>query len=150
MILVIPKLPVILLSFDFLNRDIMNNYRKTLFLIIIVTMGVWGMSCNQNNDDGLEERIEETRHLQSHRREIMDGMLEGGLATRIENPNSQPYIYVTEPFFMLPAQDQASLMNVIWYYFITEDREADVLAIYDNNTGEQKGTFSTKGLLMSE
>ncbi len=128
----------------------MKNYRNTLFLIIIVIMSLTGTSCNQNNDDGLEERIEETKHLQSHRREIMDGMLDGGLATRIENPNSQPYIYVTEPFFMLPSSDQASLMNVIWYYYITEDRAVDVVTIYDNNTGEQKGTFGTKGLLMSE
>ena len=76
----------------------MNNYKKTLLLIIVVTMGLWGVSCNQGDDDGLEERIEETKHLQSHRKEIMDGMIDGGLATRIENPNSQPYIYVTEPF----------------------------------------------------
>lgn len=128
----------------------MNNYKKTLLLIIVVTMGLWGVSCNQGDDDGLEERIEETKHLQSHRKEIMDGMIDGGLATRIENPNSQPYIYVTEPFLMLPAEDQASLMNVVWYYFITEDRGVDVLTIYDNNTGEQRGTFGTKGLLMSE
>lgn len=128
----------------------MNNYKKTLLLIIVVTMGLWGVSCNQGDDDGLEERIEETKHLQSHRKEIMDGMIDGGLATRIENPNSQPYIYVTEPFLMLPAEDKASLMNVVWYYFITEDRGVDVLTIYDNNTGEQRGTFGTKGLLMSE
>lgn len=128
----------------------MNNYKKTLLLIIVVTMGIVGTSCNQNNDDGLEERIEETKHLQSHRKEIIDGMLDGGLATRIENPNSQPYIYVTEPFYMLTPEEQASLMNVVWYYFITEDRGIDVLTIYDNNTGEQRGTFGTKGLLMSE
>ncbi len=41
-------------------------------------------------------------------------------------------------------------MNVVWYYFITQDRQADVLTIYDNNTGDERGTFSEKGLVMTE
>ena len=128
----------------------MNKY-KTVFLIgTILVLGSWAMSCNQNKDNDLEQRIEETKHLQSHRKEIIDEMLDGGLASRVENPDGKPFIYVTEPFFMLTSQEQASLMNVVWYYFITDDRDARVLTIYDNNTGEEKGTFSTKGLVMRE
>ncbi|MEM7007685.1 MAG: hypothetical protein AAF462_00955 [Thermodesulfobacteriota bacterium] len=108
------------------------------------------MSCSQDNQDDLDKRIEETKHLQSHRKEIIDGMLDGGLATRIENPNGQPYIYITEPFYMLNSEEQASLMNVIWYYYLTDDRAVDVVSIYDNNTGELKGSFGRKGLVMTE
>lgn len=128
----------------------MTNYRTAILIIMITVLGSWGFSCSQDKDDGLEQRIEETKHLQSHRKEIIDEMLDGGLASRVENPDSKPYIYVTEPFFMLTSQEQASLMNVVWYYFITDDRDARVLTIYDNNTGEEKGTFSTKGLVMKE
>ena len=127
-----------------------SSCKCLIIITLLLSMGLSMVSCNRNEDDGLEKRIEETKHLQSHRKEIIDGMLDGGLATRIENPNSQPYIYVTEPFYMLTSEEQASLMNVVWYYFITEDRNSDVLTIYDNNTGEEKGTFSVKGLVMKE
>ncbi len=129
---------------------LMNRQNCFIILILLISMGLSMVSCSGNGDDGLEKRIEETKHLQDHRKEIIDGMLDGGLATRIENPNSQPYIYVTEPFYMLTSEEQASLMNVVWYYFITQDRSSDVLTIYDNNTGEEKGTFSVKGLVMKE
>lgn len=128
----------------------MINYRSTLLIITILALGLSVMACNRNKDDDLEQRIEESKHLQSHRKEIIDGLLDGGLASRVENPDGKPYIYVTEPFFMLTSEDQASLMNVVWYYFITDDRNARVLTIYDNDTGEEKGTFSTKGLVMAE
>ncbi len=127
----------------------MINYRKILLIFTILAFGLSVMACNRNNDD-LEQRIEESKHLQSHRKEIIDGMLDGGLASRVENPDGKPFIYVTEPFFMLTSEEQASLMNVVWYYFITDDRDARVLTIYDNNTGEERGTFSTKGLVMAE
>lgn len=140
----------ILLNSSTFILQLMNRRKSFIILMLLLTTGLTINSCNRNEDDGLKQRIEETRHLQSHRKEIIDGLLDGGLATRIENPNSQPYIYVTEPFYLLTSQEQASLMNVVWYYFITEDRQADVLTIYDNNTGDERGTFSEKGLVMTE
>ena len=68
----------------------------------------------------------------------------------IENPTGQPYIYVTEPFYLLSISEQAAMMNVIWYYYITEDRRVDVLTIYDNESGEEIGTFGRKGIVMAE
>ncbi len=140
----------ILLNSSTFILQLMNRRKSFIILMLLLTTGLTINSCNRNEDDGLKQRIEETRHLQSHRKEIIDGLLDGGLATRIENPNSQPYIYVTEPFYLLTSQEQASLMNVVWYYFITQDRQADVLTIYDNNTGDERGTFSEKGLVMTE
>ncbi|MGB2692257.1 MAG: hypothetical protein WBB48_11850 [Thermodesulfobacteriota bacterium] len=148
----------------------MTNYTKNLLWLFFIPFIVVALSCQQ--DDGaqkeaeptraesniqkidpevaLQQRIEETKHLQEQRKVFIDGMLEGGLATRIENPNGYPYIYVTQPFYMLTQSEQASMMNAIWYYFITDDRGVDVLTIYDNDTGNQVGTFGRKGLLMAE
>jgi len=150
----------------------MNIYRNMFWLIpIILIIGVYGASCKQ--DDGgsqkqgdpkkmeseyteadaeadLEKRIEENKHFQVERKKIIDGMLEGGLASRIENPNGEPYIYVMQPFYLLTLDEQAALMNSIWYYYITEDRGVDVLTIFDEDTGNEIGTFGRKGLLMGE
>jgi len=104
----------------------------------------------EDSEAALDKRIEESRHLQPERKEFMDNMLDAGLASRIENPTGQPYIYVTEPFYLLSLSEQAAMMNVIWYYYITEDRSVDVLTIYDNESGEEIGTFGKKGLLMVE
>jgi len=142
------------------------NYVCLLLVLFVISVA----SCRQNDEaetevkstktetninkadpeEALDRRIEETKHLQGQRKEFLDGMLEGGLATRIENPNSQPFIYVTQPFYLLTQDEQASMMNALWYYFITEDRDVDVLTIYDNDTGNQIGTFGRKGLLMVE
>ena len=124
--------------------------KKICLILLIFLIGGYGISCKDKSDSDLDKRIEETKHLQSHRKEIIDGMLDGGLASRIENPDGKPYIYVTEPFYMLTQSDRAALMNAIWYYYITEDRNVEVLTIYDNNTGNEVGTFGKKGLLMDE
>ena len=129
----------------------MKKSKYILWLIFLMLfIGGYGISCKQNSDEDLDKRIDDTKHLQGHRKGISDGLLDGGLASRIENPSGEPYIYVTQPFYLLTLDEQASLMNVVWYYFITEDRSIDVLTIYDNDTGNEVGTFGRKGLLMGE
>lgn len=98
----------------------------------------------------VDEEIERTKHLQTGRKEIMDGMVEGGLASRIENPSGSPFIYVMEPFYLLSTDEQVSLLNVILYYYMTEDRDSDVLTIFSDETGQEIGTYTPSGLLMGE
>lgn len=98
----------------------------------------------------VDEEIERTKHLQEERKEIIDGMIEGGLASRIENPTGSPFIYVMEPFYLLTVDEQSSLLNVILYYYMTEDRESDVLTIFSDETGQEIGTYTPSGLLMGE
>jgi hypothetical protein len=54
-----------------------------------------------------------------------------------------------EPFYGLSIKEQASLMNVIWSYYITEDRNSNVVTIYDNVTGQEVGSYSQAGLKMT-
>lgn len=143
---------------------------KPIYIILLLLLSVSILSCKDENESGpsskstevesninkmdaeeaLQKRIEETKHLQQQRKDFLNEMIEGGLATRIENPYSQPYIYVTQPFYQLSRSEQASMMNVLWYYFITEDSNIDVLTIYDNDTGNEVGTFGRNGLIISE
>ena len=95
---------------------------------------------------GLEDEIERTKHLQAERKHIMDEMVSGGIAERIENPAGEPFVYVMEPFYKLTKGEQSSLLNVIWSYYITEDRNADVVTVYDNATGQEIGTYSHEGM----
>jgi translation elongation factor EF-Ts len=97
----------------------------------------------------LEKNIEDTRHLQERRKQIMDEMVSGGIAERIENPAGEPFVYVMEPFYGLSFEEQASLMNVIWSYYITEDRNSSVVTIYDDVTGQEVGSYSQAGLKMT-
>lgn len=97
----------------------------------------------------LEKEIESTEHLQDRRKKIMDEMVEGGIAERIENPTGEPFVYVMSPFYGLSFEEQASLMNVIWSYYITKDRNSNVVTIYDNDTGQEIGTYSQAGLKMT-
>lgn len=97
----------------------------------------------------LEKNIEDTRHLQERRKQIMDEMVSGGIAERIENPAGEPFVYVMEPFYGLTFEEQASLMNVVWSYYITEDRNSSVVTIYDNVTGQEVGSYSQDGLKMT-
>lgn len=97
----------------------------------------------------LEKNIEDTQHLQTRRKQIMDEMVSGGIAERIENPAGEPFVYVMEPFYGLSFNEQASLMNVIWSYYITEDRNSNVVTIYDNVTGQEVGSYSQAGLKMA-
>jgi hypothetical protein len=78
----------------------------------------------------------------------MDEMVEGGIAERIENPAGEPFVYVMSPFYGLTFEEQASLMNVIWSYYITKDRNAKIVTIYDNDSGQEVGTYSQAGLKM--
>lgn len=95
---------------------------------------------------GLEDEIARTKHLQEERKHIMDEMVSGGIAERIENPAGEPFVYVMEPFYRLTKSEQSSLLNVIWSYYITEDRSADVVTVYDNATGQEIGTYSQAGM----
>ncbi len=97
----------------------------------------------------LEKNIEDTKHLQERRKRIMDEMVEGGIAERIENPAGEPFVYVMQAFYGLTFDEQSSLMNVIWSYYITEDRNSSVVTIYDNDTGREIGTYSQSGLKMA-
>lgn len=94
----------------------------------------------------LEGDIERTKHLQEQRKRIMDEMVSGGIAERIENPSGEPFVYVMEPFYGLTKEEQSSLLNVIWSYYITEDRNANVVTVYDNATGQEIGTYSQAGM----
>ena len=100
--------------------------------------------------DGLEDEIARTKHLQEERKRIMDEMVSGGIAERIENPAGEPFVYVMEPFYRLTKSEQSSLLNVIWSYYITEDRNADVVTVYDNATGQEIGTYSQTGMKIGE
>ena len=111
---------------------------------------------NEQSDAGeggvinVDQEIERTRHLQPERKAIIDGMLEGGLASRIENPAGAPFIYVLEPFYMLSTEEQTSLLNVVLYYYMTEDPGSDVLTIFSDETGQEIGTYTPSGLLMGQ
>lgn len=94
----------------------------------------------------LETDIERTKHLQEQRKRIMDEMVSGGIAERIENPSGEPFVYVMEAFYGLTKAEQAALLNVIWSYYITEDRNANVVTVYDNATGQEIGTYSQAGM----
>ena len=148
----------------------MTQTVNKIFCLLFVSLLIFSVSCgqddvkdeNSNNAETenvittedaealLYKRLEENRHLQPERKKFMDDMLEAGLASRIENPTGQPYIYVTEPFYLLSRSEQASIMNAIWHYYITEDRSIDVLTIYDDKTGNEIGSFGRKGLLIAE
>ncbi|HML96766.1 MAG TPA: hypothetical protein PKC29_15205 [Thermodesulfobacteriota bacterium] len=95
---------------------------------------------------GLDDEIARTKHLQEQRKAIMDEMVSGGIAERIENPAGEPFVYVMEPFYRLTKAEQSSLLNVIWSYYITEDRNADAVTVYDNATGQEIGTYSQAGM----
>jgi hypothetical protein len=97
----------------------------------------------------LENEIEDTKYLQAKRKQIMDEMVSGGIAERIENPAGEPFVYVMKPFYRLTFNEQASLINVIWSYYITEDRKSNVVTIYDDITGQEVGTYSRAGLKMT-
>ena len=99
---------------------------------------------------GLDDEIERTKHLQEERKRIMDEMVSGGIAERIENPAGEPFVYVMEPFYRLTKSEQSSLLNVIWSYYITKDRDADVVTVYDNATGQEIGTYSQAGMKIGE
>jgi hypothetical protein len=94
----------------------------------------------------LETDIERTKHLQEQRKKMIDEMVSGGIAERIENPSGEPFVYVMEPFYGLTKAEQAALLNVIWSYYITEDRSANVVTVYDNATGQEIGTYSQAGM----
>jgi hypothetical protein len=102
----------------------------------------------EGSQQNLEKEIESTEHLQDRRKKIMDEMVEGGIAERIENPAGEPFVYVMSPFYGLTFEEQASLMNVIWSYYITTDRNAKIVTIYDNDSGQEVGTYSQAGLKM--
>ena len=149
--------------------------RRTFLIVLVVlalaVMGVYLVAFQEAGDEQLEQeasadsiagvdkgeyradldkQIEETRHLQERRKNIMDEMISGGIASRIENPRGEPFVYVLEPFYGLNSQEQASLLNVIWSYYITEDKDAGVLTVYDDETGNEIGTYSRNGIRMVE
>lgn len=148
----------------------MTNYKKNLLWLFFIPFLVAVAACGQDDgSDGnankdnseiainkedleaaFEKRLEEDKHLQPQRKEFIDNMIDSGLASRIENPTGQPYVYVTEPFYLLSNAEQASMMNVVWHYYVTEDINVDVLTIYDDGTGNEVGTFGRKGLLIKE
>ena len=103
----------------------------------------------ESPEQTLEKNIESTEHLQDRRKKIMDEMVSGGVAERIENPAGEPFVYVMSAFYGLTFEEQASLMNVIWSYYITKDRNAKVVTIYDNDSGQQVGSYSQAGLKMT-
>ena len=62
----------------------------------------------------------------------------------------EPFVYVMEPFYRLTKSEQSSLLNVIWSYYITEDRDSNVVTVYDNATGQEIGTYSQAGMKIGE
>lgn len=105
-----------------------------------------GGTSSAGGTSSLETDIERTKHLQEQRKNMIDEMVSGGIAERIENPSGEPFVYVMEPFYGLTKAEQAALLNVVWSYYITEDRNANVVTVYDNATGQEIGTYSQAGM----
>ena len=92
------------------------------------------------------QNAEDIERLQAGRKKIMDEMVDGGIAERIENPAGKPFVYVKSPFYGLSFEDQSSLMKVIFNYYSTIDSNVKELAIYDDQNGQEVGTYSKDGL----
>lgn len=87
--------------------------------------------------------------LQNGRKKIMDEMVEGGIAERIENPAGEPFVYVKSPFYGLTFEEQASLLRVIFNYYSTIDGSVKSVTIYDDGNGQEVGSYSSAGLKMT-
>ncbi|HVY54801.1 MAG TPA: hypothetical protein VHC46_03500 [Thermodesulfobacteriota bacterium] len=91
---------------------------------------------------------EDVERLQQGRKKIMDEMVDGGIAERIENPAGEPFVYVKSPFYGLSMEEQSSLMRVIFNYYSTIDGNVKSVTIYDDQNGQEIGSYSKAGLKM--
>jgi len=137
-----------------------KTHQIAFILLLVLCVGIlaaYVVQLQQYSDDTIdtEEQAAEsvqaadTAAKQTERKKIMDEMVSGGIAERIENPAGEPFVYVMSAFYGLTFEEQASLMNVVWSYYITKDRNAKVVTIYDNDSGQEVGSYSQAGLKMT-
>ena len=95
------------------------------------------------------QSAEDIERLQEGRKKIIDEMVNGGIAERIENPAGEPFVYVMSPFYGLTFEEQASLMRVVFNYYNTIDSNVKAVTIYDDQNGQEVGTYTQAGLKMT-
>ena len=73
-------------------------------------------------------------------------MIQQNIFDKVEIPGTLPHLWVKPSFYTLNYETKKKFVEVVYAYFITENKVYDMVIIYDNMTGNKIGTFSEYGL----
>ena len=79
---------------------------------------------------------------QSDRKKFIDQLIGQGIFQKIEIAGDLPHVWVTPVFKSLDFQTKANCVSVVHGYYITENRDYNVLVILDNVSGNRIGEYS--------
>ncbi len=96
--------------------------------------------------DEVGEHIEKYRRLQPERKKFIQEFLNDGTIIKITKNAQYPHVFVGAKFYTLTYDNKELLMQLIRLTYMTDDREADIVSIYDGYSGKQLGRYDEYGL----
>lgn len=84
----------------------------------------------------------ETQQLQSKRLDLINGLIDKGVFSKVEMPGDLPHVWVTPLFNSLNFDDKQSFIGVVYAYYHTLDPKIELVTLYDNKTGKTVGRYA--------
>ena len=90
--------------------------------------------------------LRKAKRLQPGRKQLIRKLISLGIFSKVEMPGSLPHVWVTPTFRRLDFDDKQKFLNVVYAYYLTENRRSNIVVLKDSRTGKRIGTYSQYGL----
>lgn len=113
-----------------------------LLIAVVIFLAVVISTCVGGGNSTVTPKYTATPELQQQRYDLMNKMIAEGIFYKVEKPGTYAHVFVTPYFKSLNIDDKNTFINVVWAYYICGDPGADIVVIYDSQTGKELGTYS--------
>ena len=90
--------------------------------------------------------LRKAKRLQPGRKQLIQKLISLGIFSKVEMPGSLPHVWITPTFRRLDFDDKQKFLNVVYAYYLTENRRSNIVVLKDSRTGKRIGTYSQSGL----
>jgi hypothetical protein len=80
--------------------------------------------------------------IQAKRMNFIKKCIKEGYFRKVEVPGSLPHVWVTPRFYRLDFDTKQQFINVVYAYYVTDDKRRNIVVLYDSKTGKKVGSYS--------
>jgi hypothetical protein len=92
--------------------------------------------------------LDKSSEAQAKRLDLINRLIAEGVFQKIEVPGNLPRLWVTPKFLAIDFDAKQSFVGVVYAYYFDGTDSGDSVRIFDNITGKELGTFTSRGLTL--
>lgn len=84
--------------------------------------------------------------MQSDREAFIQKLINRGIFQKVEVPGTLTHLWVRRAFYALDFETKSQFVNVVYAYYITQNRQYNIVVLYDSKSGKEIGNYDYRGL----